>query len=60
VPLRSPAEAVLFDAAGRKAAILKTGSNDIRHLAPGVYFVREESQASGRKPQPVLKVVLTE
>jgi len=34
----------LFDTNGRKVADLKPGPNDIRHLAPGVYFI---SSASG-------------
>jgi hypothetical protein len=60
VPLRSATEAVLFDASGRRVAVLRSGPNDISRLAPSVYFVREEPQASDRKPQPVRKVVLTE
>jgi hypothetical protein len=39
---------------------LHPGANDVSHLAPGVYFVREEPQASGSKPQAVRKVVLIE
>ncbi|MEO0071000.1 MAG: T9SS type A sorting domain-containing protein, partial [candidate division WOR-3 bacterium] len=30
---------VLFDITGRKVFELMPGANDIRHLAPGVYFV---------------------
>uniref|UniRef100_A0A7C4GCR9 T9SS type A sorting domain-containing protein n=1 Tax=candidate division WOR-3 bacterium TaxID=2052148 RepID=A0A7C4GCR9_UNCW3 len=41
---------VLLDAAGRKVMELRAGPNDVRHLSPGVYFVR---QASG-----VVKVVV--
>jgi len=41
--------AVLLDAAGRKVVELRAGPNDVRHLAPGVYFVREPSAVS-RKP----------
>jgi hypothetical protein len=29
----------LLDAAGRKVMALVPGANDVRHLAPGVYFV---------------------
>jgi len=58
-PFRSPSEAVLFDATGRGVAVLKTGPNDISHLTPGVYFVREEPQASSFKHQAVRKVVVT-
>lgn len=60
VPFRSPTRGDLYDASGRRVAALRPGTNDISHLSPGVYFVREEAQGSGRKPQPVRKVVLTE
>jgi hypothetical protein len=30
----------LVDLSGRRVALLGPGSNDVRHLAPGVYFVR--------------------
>jgi len=55
-------EAVLFDASGRRALRLKRGANDVRALVPGVYFVREEPSAVGRKPSAVnvRKVVITE
>ena len=56
---RKPQAASLWDPAGRRAAVLKSGPNDIRHLAPGVYFVREERQASSRRLQVVRKVVIT-
>ncbi len=36
----SKSEIVLLDITGRKVADLKTGTNNIRHLAPGVYFIR--------------------
>ena len=50
----------LLDAAGRKVAELQPGENDIRHLAPGVYFVREEgSRVPGSKGSSVRKVVVT-
>ncbi|MEO0077950.1 MAG: hypothetical protein ABIK86_03010 [candidate division WOR-3 bacterium] len=41
----------LLDATGRKVMDLQPGANDVRHLAPGVYFVRQE-------PRYVTKVVL--
>jgi len=50
--------AVLLDVSGRKVMDLKPGANDVRALAPGVYFVREELQASSPKPQAVRKVVV--
>jgi DNA-binding beta-propeller fold protein YncE len=55
-PFRSTTSATLFDASGRRAAILRSGPNDIGHLAPGVYYVRE-AQAQA---QAVRKVILTE
>jgi DNA-binding beta-propeller fold protein YncE len=59
-PLRSTTEAVLFDASGRRAAMLRFGPNDVSHLAPGVYFVREGLQTSSRKPEAVRKIVIAE
>ncbi len=48
--------AELLDVSGRKVLDLKPGANDVRTLAPGVYFVRvAQAQA-----QAVRKVVLTE
>jgi hypothetical protein len=46
----------LLDISGRKVMNLKPGANDVRALAPGVYFVRE-AQAQA---QAIRKVVLTE
>jgi YVTN family beta-propeller protein len=48
----------LLDISGRKVLDLRPGPNDVRALAPGVYFVREELQATGLKPQAVRKVVV--
>lgn len=36
--------AVLLDIAGRKVAELKPGINNVRYLAPGVYFLRRETE----------------
>ena len=55
-----PQAASLMDATGRKVMDLEPGANDVRALAPGVYFIREEPQASGRRSEPVRKVVLAE
>lgn len=41
----------LVDCAGREVADLHPGPNDVSHLAPGVYFVREG-------PQAIRKVVI--
>ncbi len=48
----------LMDVTGRKVLELWPGANDVRALAPGVYFVVEEPQASSHKLQAVRKVVL--
>jgi len=37
---------------------LLPGANDVRALAPGVYFIRPEPSAVGRKPSAVTKVVI--
>ncbi len=47
--------ATLLDIAGRKVMDLEQGENDIRHIAPGVYFVRSED--SGTR-SPVRKIVI--
>ena len=49
----------LLDACGRKLLDLGPGVNDVRALAPGVYFVREEPRAAGRIPHAVQKIVVT-
>ncbi|MFO7676614.1 MAG: serine hydrolase [bacterium] len=41
INLRGSADAVLLDISGRKVADLRPGTNDVRHLSPGVYFVAE-------------------
>jgi hypothetical protein len=55
---------VLLDISGRRVMSLLPGPNDVRHLAPGVYFVREQSvfssQHSGRDVSRVTKVIVTE
>jgi hypothetical protein len=54
------ASCTLLDISGRKVLDLKPGANDVRKLAPGVYFVLAEPQATGHKPQTVRKIVLPE
>jgi hypothetical protein len=44
----------LLDVSGRKVLDLHPGANDVRALAPGVYFVREEPQGLA-----IRKVILT-
>jgi hypothetical protein len=43
--------AVLLDISGRKVMGLRSGSNDVRHLAPGVHFLRIED---GSPPQKLI------
>jgi hypothetical protein len=52
--------AQLLDATGRKVMDLQPGENDVRHLAPGVYFIRSEPSAVNRQPRAALvrKVVI--
>jgi YVTN family beta-propeller protein len=49
--------AELLDASGRNVLALKAGANDVRGLAPGVYFIREPSAAGGER-LAVQKVVI--
>jgi hypothetical protein len=44
--------AELLDAAGRKVMALRPGANDVRALAPGVYFVRQQSVVSSQHSGP--------
>jgi hypothetical protein len=55
----SPSASCLMDATGRKVLDLAPGANDVRALAPGVYFVRPASSVR-RQASGVTKVVLTE
>ena len=55
--LRRTAKCSLLAIDGRKVLDLHPGANDVRALAPGVYFVRE-AQAQAQA-QTVRKVVLT-
>jgi hypothetical protein len=54
----SACRAELLDISGRRVFDLHPGANDVRHLAPGVYFVRE-AQAKAQA-QAIHKVILTE
>ena len=44
------ATGVLIDALGRGGLELRGGANDVRALAPGVYFVREALAQARAKP----------
>lgn len=58
--LPGAAGACLSDISGRKAMELRPGANDVRHLAPGVYFLlRERSASSEEYSGSVQKVVIT-
>jgi len=55
VPFFDPS---LLDVSGRKVMDLQPGANDVRALAPGVYFVRSGPSAASRQPSAVTKVVV--
>ncbi len=53
-------EIVLLSVDGRKVMDLRPGANDVRALAPGVYFVREQGpRGRGFQDSSVTKVVIT-
>jgi YVTN family beta-propeller protein len=55
-PSRKPRAASLLDISGRKVMDLLPGANDVRGLAPGVYFIREaRAQAQA---QAIRKVIV--
>jgi hypothetical protein len=49
---------LLLDITGRKVMDLAPGPNDIRHLAPGVYFVRRPETEDRRPGTAVRKIVI--
>lgn len=54
---RPQAPSWLSDAVGRKVLDLKPGANDVRALAPGVYFVREaQAQAQAQAVRKIVKL----
>jgi len=55
-PLRSETDDVLFDASGRRVAVLRPGANNVGMLAPGVYFMREAQPRV--QAHPVRKIVI--
>jgi len=57
VPIFGPS---LLDASGRKVMDLRPGANDVRTLAPGVYFVRSGPSAVSWQPSAVTKVVIAD
>jgi hypothetical protein len=54
----------LLDISGRRLMELHPGANDVRHLSPGVYFVRGDDseiqgfEGSSRQPSAVHKMVI--
>jgi hypothetical protein len=50
----------LLDACGRKVMDLRPGANDIRMLAPGVYFITQGLGIRGEGSGKTRKIVLTE
>lgn len=59
IPSTSSCPSGLLDASGRRVLGLKPGANDVRALAPGVYFVWSRPLAVSRQPSAVTKVVVT-
>jgi hypothetical protein len=49
----------LLDIGGRQVMVLKLGANDVRALAPGVYFIREVLGIRGEGLGKTRKVVVT-
>jgi len=59
LPRVEPMTVTLLDVSGRKMMDLRQGENDVRSLAPGVYFVREEGpRIRGVDSSGVLKIVV--
>jgi hypothetical protein len=56
---RKPQAASLLDISGRKVLDLKPGANDVSHLSPGVYFIREGLGIRGEGIGKTRKVVVT-
>jgi len=59
LPRLLPPHTSLLSTDGREVLDLQPGANDVRTLAPGVYFVRSEPSAVSREPSAVVtKVVI--
>jgi hypothetical protein len=50
---------ILLDISGRKVMDLRPGVNDVRGLAPGVYFIRTAQAQAQAQAQAIRKVVVT-
>jgi YVTN family beta-propeller protein len=57
-PMRIWVASELWDAMGRRAAVLRVGLNDLSYLAPGVYFIRGPRTEDGGRDIAVQKVVI--
>jgi hypothetical protein len=57
--LKPQAASSLLDIGGRQIMVLKPGANDVRALAPGVYFVGEGLGIRGQGPGRIRKVIVT-
>jgi len=49
-PGRETVDIVAYDVLGRKALVLGAGSNDVSHLAPGVYFLQDAHSSLRLRP----------
>jgi len=54
-----PQAAALLDISGRRVMDLKPGANDVRALAPGVYFAGEGPGTRGQGLGRIRKVIVT-
>jgi hypothetical protein len=52
--LGAASPSVLLDASGRKVMDLHAGENDVRALAPGVYFVSSDAGVNEGQPQKIV------
>ena len=57
--LRNVSDIALHNSAGRKVMDLLPGENDVRHLSPGVYFIRGKGSRGPGSEGPSRKVILT-
>ena len=58
-PSSDASPSYLLDIGGRQVMALKPGENDVRALAPGVYFVRETQAQAQAQAQAIRKIVVT-
>ncbi|UCG42741.1 MAG: T9SS type A sorting domain-containing protein, partial [candidate division WOR-3 bacterium] len=59
LPLTGRQDVALLDVTGRRVMSLQPGENDIRHVAPGVYFVHQKGpRGQGFEGPSVRKIVI--